>query len=53
MQRPIPTHLIIPTLILLSSVLAVGLGGCGVKPGKVTPPAGSEHSPFPRTYPAP
>lgn len=40
-------------IIVALTVLATPLWGCGVKPGKVQPPAGAESSQFPRTYPKP
>lgn len=34
-------------------LMASPLGACGVKPGKLPPPKGSENTGFPHTYPEP
>ncbi|MFH1158104.1 MAG: hypothetical protein V1721_04375 [Pseudomonadota bacterium] len=44
-------RLIIISLCLTMALAAVG--GCGIKPGKVDPPAGTEKDYFPKTYPDP
>lgn len=38
-------------LPLLSTLLL--LGACGIKPGKLEPPQGTDNDTFPREYPAP
>lgn len=45
-------HRVVNTIFLLA-LITLGLSACGVKPSHVDPPAGSENSPFPRTYPSP
>ncbi|MGH1376552.1 MAG: hypothetical protein ACRBCK_09410 [Alphaproteobacteria bacterium] len=32
---------------------SISLSACGIKPPYVDPPAGAEHTEFPRTYPSP
>ncbi len=44
-------RLIIMSLYLTLTLAAVN--GCGIKPSKVEPPAGTEKDYFPKTYPAP
>ena len=39
--------------LTLLTLLCCALAGCGIKPGSVEPPEGSEGTAFPRTYPAP
>lgn len=39
--------------LLLMTIAFLALGGCGVKPGHLQPPAGAENNGFPHTYPAP
>lgn len=43
----------IPVYIVLAGMLSILLSGCGVKPARLSPPSGSEDTPFPRTYPDP
>lgn len=52
MRRPHSVRFI-PVYIVLAGILSILLTGCGVKPGRLSPPAGSEESHFPRTYPDP
>jgi len=40
-------------LLLSACLLALGLGGCGKKPGHVEPPAAVVTDSYPRTYPDP
>jgi len=43
-----------PLAFHLSLALAlVAVGGCGIKPGKVSPPPGVSKDTFPKTYPDP
>lgn len=44
MQRYLP-------FLILSLLLGVTLGGCGIKPDRLTPPATEKPDKFPRTYP--
>lgn len=37
----------------LSLCLILILAGCGIKPGDVSPPAGTDKDAFPRVYPDP
>ncbi len=40
-------------LILAASAALLMLAACGIKPGELSPPEGSEKTVFPKTYPAP
>lgn len=44
---------LIPVYIVLAGLMSMTLTGCGVKPDRLSPPAGTEDSTFPRTYPDP
>ncbi len=33
-------------------LLSIALGGCGIKPDQLKPPAGYEEKDYPRTYPS-
>lgn len=39
--------------LIVLLLLALTVAGCGIKPGRVDPPAGIEKDSFPRTYPDP
>lgn len=43
----------LPVYIVLAGMLSILLSGCGVKPARLSPPAGAEDTQFPRTYPDP
>lgn len=39
-------------IILCVALLSSTVAGCGVKPGRLSPPPGAEKDGFPHTYPA-
>jgi hypothetical protein len=40
-------------ILLVFPVIAIFLAGCGIRPGSIDAPDGSENKPFPRQYPQP
>ena len=40
-----------PKLISMVILACLTLGGCGIKPGQLTPPQGEEKDSFPHVYP--
>jgi len=40
-------------ILFLLLIIGLPLSGCGIKPGGVEPPAGSENHSYPATYPNP
>jgi hypothetical protein len=39
--------------LVLALALAAAVGGCGIKPSKLSPPPGVQKDSFPKTYPDP
>lgn len=52
-MRRISSLRLISVYIVLLAMMSMGLSGCGVKPPRLSPPAGHEDSTFPHTYPDP
>ena len=52
MRLTVPSFPLAFTHLLLALAL-VSVSGCGIKPGKVSPPPGVSKDTFPRTYPDP